>query len=64
MSTNSKHVSLAGSHRNAVLGSSVIGPVHPHERIEVTVRIRPRADPPPRPARGHGRGAHSRPALH
>ena len=43
MSTKAKHVPLPGSHRNAVQGSSVIGPVHPHERIEVTVRIRPRA---------------------
>jgi kumamolisin len=43
MSTQAKHVKLPGSHRNAVPGSSVIGPAHPHQRIEVTLRLRPRA---------------------
>ena len=46
MATQAKHVPLSGSHRNAVPGSSVIGPAHPHERIEVTVRLRPRAPIP------------------
>jgi kumamolisin len=46
MSTQSKRVPLAGSHRNAVAGSSLIGPAHPHQRIEVTVRIRARAPIP------------------
>jgi kumamolisin len=41
-----KSVSLSGSHRNAVPGSRVIGPSHPHQRIEVTVRARARADIP------------------
>ncbi len=43
MSTQAKHVPLAGSHRNAVPGSTVIGPAHPDQRIEVTVRLRARA---------------------
>jgi hypothetical protein len=36
-------VPLSGSHRTAVPGSRVIGPAHPHQRIEVTLRLRPRA---------------------
>ena len=44
MATQATHVSLSGSHRNAVTGSRLIGPAHPHQRIEVTVRLRPRAN--------------------
>jgi kumamolisin len=47
MPTQSKLVSLPGSHRDAVPGSNVIGPAHPHQRIEVTLRLRPRAVIPP-----------------
>jgi kumamolisin len=43
MTAPAKKVSLSGSHRNPVPGSHAIGPIHPDERIEVTVRIRPRA---------------------
>ncbi len=43
MTTPAKKVPLSGSHRDPVPGSHPIGPIHPEERIEVTVRIRPRA---------------------
>jgi hypothetical protein len=43
MSTQTPRVPLAGSHRRLVTASRVIGPAHPDERIEVTVRLRPRA---------------------
>ncbi|MGP0069946.1 MAG: protease pro-enzyme activation domain-containing protein [Isosphaeraceae bacterium] len=43
MTALAKKVSLSGSHRNPVPGSHAIGPIHPEERIEVTVRLRPRA---------------------
>jgi kumamolisin len=43
MSTQSHRVPLKGSERTAVTGSKVVGRAHPHERIEVTVRLRPRA---------------------
>ena len=43
MSTQANRVPLRGSHRHVVAGSRVIGPAHPHERIEVTIRVRPRA---------------------
>ena len=43
MSTQAKYIALLGSHRNAVPGSTVIGPAHPDQRIEVTVRLRARA---------------------
>ena len=35
-------VPLSGSHRLAVPGSRVIGPAHPHQRVEVTLLLRPR----------------------
>ncbi len=44
MATQATHVSLSGSHRNAVTGSRLIGPAHPDQRIEVTVRLRSRAN--------------------
>jgi kumamolisin len=40
MSTQSKHLPLPGSHRDAMTGSTPICAAHPHERIVVTVRIR------------------------
>jgi kumamolisin len=43
MTSPAKKVPLSGSHRNPVPGSQPIGPIHPDERVEVTVRIRPRA---------------------
>jgi len=43
MSSQAKNVQLAGSHRAALAGSRSIGPAHPEERFEVTVRLRPRA---------------------
>src|SRR5580704_4497879 len=43
MTAPAKRVSLSGSHRDPVPGSHRIGPIHPEERFEVTVRIRPRA---------------------
>ncbi len=43
MATSSNVVPLNGSERTIVPGSKVIGPVHPDERVEVTVRLRPRA---------------------
>jgi kumamolisin len=43
MASQAKNVQLAGSHRAAVAGSQSIGPSHPDERFEVTVRLRPRA---------------------
>ncbi len=43
MTTQTKRVPLEGSHRSALGGSHLIGPVHPDESIEVTVRLRPRA---------------------
>jgi kumamolisin len=43
MATSANLVPLKGSERTAVPGSKVIGPAHPDERVEVTVRIRPRA---------------------
>ncbi len=43
MVSHAKRVPLDGSHRPLVDGSQVIGPLHPDERIEVTIRIRPRA---------------------
>jgi kumamolisin len=43
MASQAKNVQLAGSHRTAVAGSRPIGPSHPDERLEVTVRLRPRA---------------------
>ena len=62
MSTQAKHVPLPGSHRNAVPGSSLIGPSHPHERIEVT-RPAPaaRRHPAGRQVCGHNPGADPRP---
>jgi kumamolisin len=46
VSTQAKHVPLPGSRCNPVPGSNVIGPVHPDQRIEVTVRLRARAPIP------------------
>ena len=43
MSSQAKKVKLAGSHRPPMPKSQLIGPVHPDERVEVTVRLRPRA---------------------
>ncbi|MGP0063142.1 MAG: protease pro-enzyme activation domain-containing protein [Isosphaeraceae bacterium] len=39
---HTKHVELAGSHRSPMPGSNRIGPMNPEERVEVTVRLRPR----------------------
>jgi kumamolisin len=47
MAKKAKKVQLAGSHRAAPEGS-VIGPAHPDEHIEVTVRIRPRGEIAPK----------------
>ncbi len=46
MTMPSQAVPLSGSHRSAVPGSRVIGPAHPRERIEVTLRLRPRGHIP------------------
>jgi kumamolisin len=46
MTMQSQTVPLAGSHRTAVPGSRVIGPAHPLERIELTLRLRPRGEIP------------------
>ncbi len=43
MSSQAKKVQLTGSHRPPMPKSKLIGPVHPEERVEVTVRLRPRA---------------------
>ncbi len=43
MPSQAKKVPLAGSHRTAATGSAVIGPAHADERVEVTLRLRPRA---------------------
>ena len=43
MASQGKNVQLAGSHRAAVAGSRLVGPSHADERVEVTVRLRPRA---------------------
>ena len=43
MSSQAKKVPLAGSHRIEAAGSAVIGPAHSGERVEVTLRLRPRA---------------------
>ena len=48
MATQSNIVALTGSDRKAVPGSKVIGPVHPDERVLVTVRLRPRTRSQPR----------------
>lgn len=42
MSSEKARVQVAGSGRHAIAGAQVIGDVHPDERIEVTVRVRPR----------------------
>ena len=44
MAKQSKHVPLEGSHRLSVPGSRRLGPVHPDQHIEVTIRLRPRAE--------------------
>jgi kumamolisin len=46
MTLQSQTVPLSGSHRTAVPGSRVIGPAHPHQRIDVTLRLRPRSPIP------------------
>ena len=43
MATNANQVPLEGSHRLALRGSRRLGPVHPDQHIEVTLRLRPRA---------------------
>ena len=43
MATNANQVPLEGSHRLALRGSRRLGPVHPDQQIEVTLRLRPRA---------------------
>jgi len=43
MAARAKNVPLPGSHRTAPARSRVIGPVHPDQRVEVTIRLRPRA---------------------
>jgi len=47
MSSKAKNVPLGGSHRTSPAGSRLIGPVHPDEQVEVTIRLRPRAAIPP-----------------
>jgi kumamolisin len=42
MPTEPNRIPLKGSHRTAVSGSSIVGPAHPDQRIEVTIRLRPR----------------------
>ncbi len=46
MAVPANMVPLPGSATNPVPGSQVVGPVYPDERIEVTVRLRPRAPLP------------------
>jgi kumamolisin len=46
MAAQSKRTPLKGSHRHTLEGSSLIGPSHPDEHIEVTLRLRPRAPIP------------------
>ena len=46
MTSQSQTVPVSGSHRTAVPGSRVIGPAHPDQRIEVTLRLRPRGPIP------------------
>jgi kumamolisin len=43
MAAPANRVPVPGSEIDPVPGSQVVGPVHPDERIEVTVRLRPRA---------------------
>ncbi len=43
MAASANMVPLPGSVISPVPGSQLVGPVHPDERIEVTVRLRPRA---------------------
>ena len=42
MPSQTKHIPLAGSHRPPMAKFKMVGPVHPEERVEVTVRLRPR----------------------
>ena len=42
MASHAKQVQLPGSQKAAAAGSTVIGPSHPDQHIEVTLRIRPR----------------------
>jgi kumamolisin len=58
MAASANMVPLAGSSIGPVLGSHVVGPVHPDERIEVTVRVRPRA---PLPAAVKAKTMHASP---
>jgi kumamolisin len=44
MANQAKRVPLEGSHRLSVRGSRRLGPVHPDQHIEVTVRLRPRTE--------------------
>ena len=46
MATQSKHVPLEGSHRLSVRGSRRLGPAHPDQHIEVTIRLRPSREIP------------------
>jgi kumamolisin len=43
MALHPDKVQLAGSHRPPMPNSKVLGPTHPEERVEVTIRLRPRA---------------------
>ena len=51
MSPQTTTVQVPGSHRAAVPGSTVIGPSHADERVEVTVLVRPPRRFPPRSSR-------------
>ncbi|GAC1512959.1 MAG: S53 family peptidase [Chloroflexota bacterium] len=46
MSTSQKRALIAGSERSPLPGARAAGPVDPHERLEVTVVLRPRAARP------------------
>ncbi len=43
MATPKNYVPVQGSERTALPGARPIGPADPHERVEVTVRVRPRS---------------------
>lgn len=42
MTTKQTRVAVRGSERTAVAGARIAGDVHPDERIEVTIRLRPK----------------------
>ena len=63
MASQGKNVQLAGSHRAAVAGSRLVGPAHADERVEVTVRLRPRAAIPSKVKRTRWAVAHPKVAA-